>query len=90
MERPVNGPLGAEEREKHIILELGCPTGSDAASTVALVTSLFAFVDIVDTKLGPTLRPETKSKLKKTREELDKQLKDDSSKEQKDEVRIYS
>lgn len=49
---------------------------------------MFNFVDIVDTKLGPTLRPETKSKLKKTREELDKQLKEDSSKEKNEEVRV--
>jgi len=85
-ERPETGPLRAEEREKHVILELSCPSSSHAADTVSLVRSLFNFVDILDTKISPALRPETKTKLKKTREELDKQLKLDSAKEQKEEA----
>jgi hypothetical protein len=85
-ERPTTGPLRPEEREKHIILELSCPSSSHAADTVSLIQSIFTFVDLVDTKISPALRPETKTKLKKTREDLDKQLKLDSAKDQKEEA----
>jgi hypothetical protein len=85
-ERPSSGPLSAEERERRVILVLSCPTVSHAADTVNLVNSMFSFIDIIDTKLGPALRPETKAKLRKTREDLDKQLKIDNLKEKKEEV----
>jgi len=85
-ERPTAGPLNPEEREKHVILILSCPSPSHAAETVSLIRSIFSFIDILDTKIMPSLRPETKSKLKKTRDELDKQLKIDSAKEQKEEA----
>ena len=38
------------------------------------------------TKLGGALRPETKNKLRKVRDELDKQLKVEATKEKKEEV----
>ena len=78
-----------EEREKHIIVKLSIPSGSQVEDTKEFVTSLFQLVDIVGTKLGGALRPETKNKLKKVREELDKQLKVEATKEKKEEVCLF-
>ena len=58
---------------------------SNSADTVSLVSSIFQFIDNL-TKLN--LRPETKSKLKKAREETDKLIKEDAEKEAREEVRI--
>ena len=84
-ERPTL-PLLPEEREKHVIVKLSVPSGSKVEDTKEFITSLFQLVDVVGTKLGSALRPETKSKLKKVREDLDKQLKVEATKEQKEEV----
>lgn len=75
--------LTPTEREKHVILTLICPPTSDAAVTLPLVKAVFAFIDSLN-KLN--LRPETKNKLRKTRDELDKELKDESEREKKEEV----
>ncbi|KAF9057560.1 hypothetical protein BJ165DRAFT_1537985 [Panaeolus papilionaceus] len=82
-DRPDQGPIPAEEREKHIILSLSCPSSSHAADTVALVESMFQLIDNLN-KIS--LRPETKNKLKRAREELDKTLKEEVEKEKKEEV----
>lgn len=84
-ERPTL-PLLPEEREKHVIVKLSVPSGSQVGDTKEFVISLFQLVDIVGTKLGNALRPETKNKLKKVREDLDKELKVEATKEQKEEV----
>jgi len=84
-ERPTL-PLLPEEREKHVIVKLSVPSGSQVEDTKEFVTSLFQLVDIVGTKLGSGLRPDTKSKLRKVREDLNRQLKTESTKEQKEEV----
>jgi hypothetical protein len=64
-------------------LNLRLPSNSDA--TVSLVSSIFQFIDNL-TKLN--LRPETKSKLKKVREDTDKLIKEDAEKEAREEVGI--
>ena len=87
-ERPTL-PLLPEEREKHIIVKLSVPSGSQVQDTKEFVTSLFQLVDVVGTKLGSALRPDTKNKLRKVREELDKQLKVDATKEKKEEVGCF-
>ena len=87
-ERPTL-PLLPEEREKHVIVKLSIPSGSQVEDTKEFVTSLFQLVDIVGTKLGAALRPDTKNKLKKVREELDKQLKVEATKEKKEEVHCF-
>lgn len=51
--------------------------------TAALVSALFPFIDSLSQL---NLRPETKTKLKKIREDLDKDLKADSEREKKEEV----
>jgi hypothetical protein len=83
-ERP-NFPIPISEREKHIILSLSVPPPSRAADTLPLVTALFALVDALP---KVSLRPETKAKVKRTREEVDKEIKEDSEKDKKDEVGI--
>ena len=87
-ERPTI-PLLPEEREKHIIVKLSVPSGSQVEDTKEFVTSLFHLVDIVGTKLGGALRPDSKSKLRKVRDDLDKQLKVEATKEKKEEVRYF-
>ncbi|RXW25247.1 hypothetical protein EST38_g607 [Candolleomyces aberdarensis] len=73
-------PVPAENREKHVILNLRLP--SNSADTASLVSSVFQFVDNL-TKLN--LRPETKTKLKKAREETDKLIKEEEEKEAREE-----
>ncbi|PPQ98519.1 hypothetical protein CVT24_004010 [Panaeolus cyanescens] len=81
--RPDQGPIPVEEREKHVILSLSCPSSSHVSATVPLVEAIFQLVDNLN-KIS--LRPETKNKLKKTRDELDKTLKEESEKEKKEEA----
>ncbi|ESK96001.1 duf1682 family protein [Moniliophthora roreri MCA 2997] len=78
-ERPIV-PIPPEKREKHVILSLSIP--SNAADTVPIVEAMFPFIDSLS-KLN--LRPETKTKLKKTREDLDKSLKQDAEAKAKEE-----
>ncbi|KAF9009064.1 hypothetical protein BDQ17DRAFT_1275458 [Cyathus striatus] len=81
-DRPA-GPLASEDRSKHVILSLAAPSPSHAADTLAIVTAVFQLIDNLH-KLN--LRPETKNKLKKTRDDLDKTLKEDSEKSKKEEA----
>lgn len=81
-ERPIL-PIPVAEREKHIILSLSVPPPSQATETRSLVTALFALVDSIP-KLS--LRPETKAKIRRIRDEVDKEIKEDSEKYKKDEV----
>ncbi|KDR83722.1 hypothetical protein GALMADRAFT_236069 [Galerina marginata CBS 339.88] len=76
-------PLPAEEREKHLILSLSAPSSSHVADTVPLITALFQLVDALN-KIS--LRPETKSKLKRAREEVDKEIKEEAEKDAKEEA----
>ncbi|KAJ3566315.1 hypothetical protein NP233_g7087 [Leucocoprinus birnbaumii] len=81
-DRP-SGPVPADEREKHVILSLTVPPSSRPDDTIAFVTGLFPFIDSLS---KVHLRPETKAKLRKVREELDKELKADSEKNKKEEM----
>ncbi|KIK06685.1 hypothetical protein K443DRAFT_673970 [Laccaria amethystina LaAM-08-1] len=73
----------ANEREKHVIVSLRVPSSSHIADTVPFVTGVFQFVDAL-TKIS--LRPETRNKLKKIREELDKGIKEEFEKEKREEA----
>ncbi|KAG6817423.1 hypothetical protein H0H87_009068 [Tephrocybe sp. NHM501043] len=79
-QRPLS-PLPPNKRQKHVVLSLALPASrvEDAAD---LVAAIFPFIDGLN---AINLRPETKLKLKKTREELDKSLKADSEREKKEE-----
>ncbi|KAF8351439.1 hypothetical protein F5887DRAFT_937478 [Amanita rubescens] len=81
-QRPL-GPVPVEEREKHIILSLKTPPISRMGDTAALVTFMFNFIDSL-TKLH--MHPETRAKLKKSRDELDKELRVDSEREKKEQI----
>ncbi|TFK28725.1 DUF1682-domain-containing protein [Coprinopsis marcescibilis] len=80
-ERPAK-PLAPEEQEKHVILTLHLPSPSHAADTVPLVTTVFQLIDNLN-KIN--LRPETKVKLRKAREEASKDIKEESEKEKREE-----
>lgn len=81
-ERP-NLPIPVEERQKHVILSLSAPSSSHAADTTALVSAMFQLVDSLN-KIH--LRPETKNKLKRIREDIDKTIKEDAEKEKREEA----
>ncbi|KAG1755672.1 DUF1682-domain-containing protein [Suillus lakei] len=81
-ERPAV-PLTPAEREKHVILCLAVPPADKAAETIPLVSAMFTFIDGL-TKMN--LRPETRSKMKKVREDVDKEIREEAVKEKKEEV----
>jgi len=56
---------------------------SNAQDTVDFVSSVFQWIDTLPRL---SLRPETKAKLKKVREDTDKQIKEDSEREKREEV----
>ncbi|KAF7775912.1 hypothetical protein Agabi119p4_4305 [Agaricus bisporus var. burnettii] len=76
-------PLDPEEREKHVVLNVVMPSASHMKDLQTFVDGLFTFIDSLS---KVHLRPETKSKLKKIREGLDKDLKADAEKDKKEEV----
>lgn len=81
-ERPLL-PLTPADKEKHVIVSLHAPPPSNAADTVNFVKALFPFVD----SLAKTnLRPETKTKLKRAREDVDKLIKEDNERDSKEDA----
>jgi len=81
-ERPAL-PLAPAEREKRVILSLKVPATSDTADTIPIVNAIFAFVDALS---RVSLRPETKNKLRKVREDVDKEIVAEAVKEKKEEA----
>jgi len=75
-------PLQPNEREKHVILNLSAPPPSHAANTAELVAAMFSFIDSLS---KVALRPETKTKLKKVREENEKDIKKEAERDKKEE-----
>jgi Protein of unknown function (DUF1682) len=63
---------------------LNVPSSAHAADTITLLNATFLFIDSLN-KIS--LRSETRTKLKKIREDLDKDIKEDAEKEKKEEVR---
>ena len=84
-ERPTNGPLLPAEREKHVVLSLTTPSSAHVDVTIPLVTAVFTFIDSLS---RCNLRPETKMKIKRTREDIDKNLKEEMEREKKEEVYV--
>ncbi|KAH9038832.1 hypothetical protein EDB84DRAFT_1587809 [Lactarius hengduanensis] len=70
-------------KEKHVILSLAAPPPSHATDSVRLVSAVFDFIDVLE---KVNLRPETKSKLKKTREDFSKTVKDEAEREAREEA----
>lgn len=77
-------PISPEKRERHLVLSLRLPSDANAAATIPLVKAMFTLVDTLDAKLN--LRPETKSKLRKAREELDEKMRKELEAEKKEEA----
>ncbi|KAI0053523.1 DUF1682-domain-containing protein [Auriscalpium vulgare] len=69
--------------EKHVLLTLRALPHSQAALSEPLVAAVFTLIDALE---RVSLRPETKTKLKKVREELLKSLKEESEKEAREEA----
>ncbi|KAH9179887.1 hypothetical protein EDB89DRAFT_1923771 [Lactarius sanguifluus] len=70
-------------KEKHVILSLAAPPPSHATDSVRLVSAVFDLIDVLE---KVNLRPETKSKLKKTREDFSKTVKDEAEREAREEA----
>ncbi|KAG5651435.1 hypothetical protein H0H81_008665 [Sphagnurus paluster] len=75
-------PLAPSARRKHVILSLSLPSDK-VQDTADLVAAVFPFVDSLS---SVNLRPETKAKLKKIREDTDKSIKADADREKKEEL----
>jgi len=80
-DRPTK-PIQPNEREKHVILSLNAPAAAHAADTVEIVTALFSFVDSLS---KVALRPETKTKLRKMRDDTEKDIKKEAERDKKEE-----
>lgn len=71
------------DRAKHVILSLAVPPTSHVDISTPLVSAIFGLIDALE-KIN--LRPETKSKIKKTRENFAKSLKDEAEREAREEA----
>ncbi|KAH9999336.1 DUF1682-domain-containing protein [Russula vinacea] len=70
-------------KAKHVILSLAVPPPSSVDTSTRLVSALFGLIDALE---KVNLRPETKSKIKKTRENFAKSLKDETEREAREEA----
>lgn len=70
-------------KEKHVILSLAVPPTSHVDISTPLVSAVFGLIDALE-KIN--LRPETKTKMKKTRENFAKTLKDEGEREAREEA----
>ena len=89
-----SAPLPQSQRKKHLILELSLPPSSDAAATLPVIQAAFHLIDAIAGEgkttglrggLAAQLRPETKSKLKKYREQVEKEISEEAKREQREE-----
>lgn len=85
-DQPRERPSKLSKPEKHVILSLVCPPSSHVDDLNGLVSALFPFIDSL-TKVS--LRPETKTKLKKVRETFEKTLKVEAEQAKKEEVCFF-
>ena len=88
-------PLDPSERSKRLILTLAIPPSASALTTLPLVAAAFHLVDIVAGEgklpgvrggLNAALRPETRTKLRKAREEVEKEIRAEAQREKKEEA----
>ncbi|KAI0638203.1 DUF1682-domain-containing protein [Trametes polyzona] len=89
-------PLEPSERTKRLILTLALPPASDASATLPLVTAAFQLVDAIAGEgrlpgaprggLSAALRPETRTKLRRTREDVERQIREDAVREKREEA----
>ncbi|EPQ59261.1 DUF1682-domain-containing protein [Gloeophyllum trabeum ATCC 11539] len=72
-------------RSKHILLALKAPPPSSAQATLPIVSAAFKLIDNLD-RAVTNLRPETRTKLRKVREEVDRELRVAEEKEKQEEA----
>ncbi|TFK55735.1 DUF1682-domain-containing protein [Heliocybe sulcata] len=72
-------------RTKRVLLSLVAPPLSQAQATLPLVSATFKLIDNLD-KVVANLRPETRTKLRKVREDIEKQLRVAEEKEKQEEA----
>lgn len=83
-ERPTNGPIPADKRQRLLILTLQAPkTRADAQKATELLQLGCNLVDALEHGVVK-LRNETLAKLRKTRAQVDKELLDEATKEQRE------
>jgi len=75
--------ISANRGAKHVILSLTLPPTSHAADSAQLVSALFGLIDALE-KIN--LRPETKTKIKRTRENFAKSVKDEAEREAREDA----
>ncbi|KAH9853455.1 DUF1682-domain-containing protein [Lenzites betulinus] len=88
-------PLPSSERSKRLILTLALPPSADASATLPLLAAVFQLVDVIAGEgklpgarggLQAALRPETRTKLRKTREDVDRQIREEAAREKREEA----
>ncbi|KAH9966125.1 DUF1682-domain-containing protein [Russula dissimulans] len=75
--------ISANRGAKHVILSLALPPSSRAADSTQLVSAMFGLIDALE-KIN--LRPETKTKIKKTRENFAKTVKDEAERDAREDA----
>ncbi|EJD01165.1 DUF1682-domain-containing protein [Fomitiporia mediterranea MF3/22] len=80
-------PIPADQRERHVILSLRLPPQSHLTSTIPLIKSIFTLIDALESN-RLSFRPETRTKLRKAREELDETIRKESEAEEREEKEL--
>lgn len=90
-ERPqsVASYVAQKHTTKHILLDINLPDPKHANDILPLVDAVFALVDLLAAG-KVVLRPETKVKIRKVREDVEKAIKEDEIREKREEVRLLS
>jgi hypothetical protein len=89
-DQPYNKPLSpaecssAKSIKKHVTLTFSVPPPARATDTLPMVTAMF---HLIDTLGNVSLRPETKVKIKKAREDFEKLVKQEAERPKKQSVR---
>ena len=87
-ERPqsVASYVAQKPTAKRVLLDINLPGPQHAKDILPLVDAVFALVDLLAAG-KVVLRPETRAKIRKVREDVEKEIKEDEIKEKKEEVR---
>ncbi|KAH7887722.1 DUF1682-domain-containing protein [Phlebopus sp. FC_14] len=84
-DQPSSRPSATPSKQKRVVLSLQSPSPKHAHDVLHIIDGVFALVDAMAAgKL--VLRPETRAKIKKVREDLDKEIKAQENREKKQEL----
>lgn len=73
-------------RSRHLIVSLRLPPASAASVAAPLIKACLALIDQLEAPGRITLRPETRTKLRKTREEIDENIRREAEAEKREEA----